>query len=125
MPIIHTPDNTRYLNVNITIDKRDTCDTIAATNTNTQANKGQNIMTTLNHSSVTTFTKDTQECKVIQLGNYSDSDSDLHSVSIHDVLNVTRHTRTIGKGADKFTVTVVKIHTATGTVDIDCFRSKV
>ena len=82
-------------------------------------------MTTLNHSSVTTFTKYTQECKVIQLGNYSDSDSDLHSVSIHDVLNVTRHTRTIGKGADKFTVTVVKIHTATGTVDIDCFRGKV
>ena len=70
------------------------------------------------YSSVTTFNKDTDDCNLINLGAFSDSTDRLHSVSVHDVLKVTRKTKHLS-GTKVVTIT---IHTANGNIDINAFE---
>ena len=83
-------------------------------------------MTTSNHTSITTFTRDDErKCNVDLQGAFNNapqradvSSVDLHSVSVHDVLKVTRRTKVLPGGTK---VTVVTVHTETGNVEINCF----
>jgi len=112
-----------YLNVNSTIDTMPLFDTIAATNTN----KGTNTMTIKTHTNVTSFTPTDIAGTVgdivsTNLGAWCDAESELHSVSIHDVVNITRRTRKIKGG---ITVTTITIHTTDGSAVINCHKAEV
>ena len=78
-------------------------------------------MTTASHTSVTTFTKDTDRtCINVSMGKYTDATEDLHCVMVHDVTKVTRKTKRL-KNSSGTKVVTITLHTATGPVDIHAF----
>ena len=81
-------------------------------------------MTIKTHTSITSFTPTTEpgtvgDIVVTELGAWTNAQSDLHSVSIHDVTSVTRSTRKV-KGNS---VTTITIHTTDGSATINCHNT--
>jgi hypothetical protein len=78
-------------------------------------------MTIKTHSTMYTEDKTTGEFDSQPMGAYSGATRNMAGLSIHDVTNVTRKTRTISGGTK---VTSIYITTDTGTISVDCFISE-
>jgi len=74
------------------------------------------------YANTCSFNKETGDIALNYYGAYSDSTDRLHSVGVHDVTNIVRKTKTL-KGTDT-KVTTIELHTATGIVTIDAFRTE-
>jgi len=76
-------------------------------------------MTNNIYSTITTSTKDTEECVVEYCGGWSDATTRLDGVTVHDVDKVTQRTQTI-KGTKYTTITM---HTAEGSIAFTAVRT--